>query len=325
MILTSPCIICGNTNNNELFRVKELQLGLGDEFIYQLCGSCGSAQLKNPPQDFSRYYPNESYYSFKMEMKSLKKPGLLRLLKASYILYGKNKLLGNLLSIGYKVPEFYGWMKDSKAQLNDSILDVGCGNGGLLTKLHRMGFTRLTGIDPFIKEGHDYGEIKILKKDIFEVEGKFDLIMMHHALEHMSEPLRAMKKAHSMLNDNKYLLIRIPVIGNYGWQKYREHWAGLDAPRHIFIPSEKGMRMLAKQAGFELVKLEYDTVDYLIWCSEQYMKGISLYADNSHMVNKKASSFSNKDIKQFRKKLAEENAKNNGDTAAFYLKKRLIS
>jgi len=320
--LISPCIICGNKTGNKLYTIKELQLGMGNEFEYQFCSACGSMQLQNPPADFTSYYPNDNYYSFNMEMKALKEPGLLRRLKASYILYGKNKFLGKLLSIGYKVPEFYGWMMGTKAQLNNAILDVGCGNGGLLTKLYKMGFINLTGIDPFINEGHDYGTIKIFKKDIFDLQEKYDVIMMHHALEHMPEPLRALQKAHSLLNDNKYLLVRIPVMGNYGWNKYKTYWAGLDAPRHLFIPSEKGMRLLAEKAGFELVKLEYDTVDYLIWCSEQYQKGISLYAANSRMVNRKKNMFSDSQIKEYRKILAEANAKNYGDTAAFYLSKK---
>jgi SAM-dependent methyltransferase len=316
------CIICNNTGDNETFVIRELQLGLGEEFTYQLCSACGTMQLLDPPADLGRYYPNEDYYSFKMEMKALRKPGFLRTGKAEYLLYGKHKLIGPLLSIGYKLPEYYTWMINTRAQLNDAILDVGCGNGSLLTKLYKMGFMDLTGIDPFINEGHDYGAIRILKKEIDQMEGKFDVIMMHHALEHMADPLKAMKKAHFLLKDHKCLLVRIPVMGNYGWNKYREFWAGLDAPRHMFIPSEKGMRLLASQAGFELMKIEYDTVDYLIWCSEQYQNGISLYDPASHMVNKKKSSFTKKQIREFKTILADANAKNYGDTAAFYLHKK---
>src|SRR5262245_42415212 len=159
-------------------------------------------QLINPPSDFGRYYPNEDYYSFKLEMKELKDPGFLQRTKSEYILYKKNKLLGSLLSIGYKIPEQYGWMKNSKTKPTDTILDVGCGNGSLLTQLYKMGFKNLTGIDPFINEGHDYGAIKIQKKEIHDIGEKFDLIMMHHSLEHMFEPLKALQKAFSLLNKN---------------------------------------------------------------------------------------------------------------------------
>lgn len=302
--------------------MKELQLGLGEEFTYQLCSNCGSLQLLNPPSDFTRYYPNENYYSFTEGIKELKKPGYLRIAKTDYLLYGKNKLIGSLLSIGYQLPEFYTWMLYTRAELNDAILDVGCGNGLLLGKLYKMGFTNLTGIDPYINKEKDFGSVKILKKEIEDMSGKFDVIMMHHALEHMADPLKAMKKAHSLLNPDKLLLVRIPVMGNYGWHTYKEYWAGLDAPRHLFIPTEKGMRILAEQAGFEITKLEYDTVNYLIWCSEQYKRGMSLYEKGSHMLNSKKSSFSKEQIKEFKRILSEANAKNYGDTAAFYLKKK---
>lgn len=319
--MSADCIICHNSFANQLFKVKELQLGLNEEFSYQLCGNCGSMQLLNPPLDFSRYYPNEDYYSFKMEIKKLKKPGYLRTAKTDYLLYGKKKLAGSLLSIGYKVPDFYEWMINTKAQFTDAILDVGCGNGSLLTRLYKMGFTNLTGIDPFINKNHDYGAIKIFKKEITDVDQKFDIIMMHHSLEHMFEPLKALKKAWSLLNDSKYLLVRVPVMGNYGWQKYGVYWCGIDAPRHIFIPSEKSMLMLAEQAGFKIEKCEYDSGDYVIWSSEQYRKGIPLHASNSRMISKRNDTFSKEEIRQFKQTIASENRKKNGDTAAFYLKK----
>src|SRR5258708_1012746 len=171
------CVICNNDQDNQIFSVNELQLGLGEEFHYQLCANCGTMQLLDPPDDFSRYYSNEDYYSFKLEMKELKPPGYLRTSKTKNLLYGEKNLVGSLLSIGYKEPEFYDWMRYSHAKLNDAILDVGCGNVSLLTSLYTMGFTNLTGIDPFINEDHNYGAIKIYKKEIHDLQQKFDMVI----------------------------------------------------------------------------------------------------------------------------------------------------
>lgn len=319
--LAVPCLICQNTQDNTTYTVTELQLGLGDPFLYQRCGACGTMQLLNPPEDFSRYYPNEDYYSFNLKKKK-NNSDALRKAKTSYLLYGKNKMIGGLLSIGYKMPEYYHWMIGTKAKRDDAILDVGCGNGSLLSNLATLGFTNLTGIDPFINEGVTLGTVSILKKEIYDLDGSFDVIMMHHSLEHMFEPLRAVQKAYALLKKDGVLLVRIPIMGNYGWQQYGTFWCGLDAPRHIFIPSESGFHMLAQQASFTIEKLEYDSSDYVIWSSEQYKKGIPLHAPNSRMVNRKADVFSKEEINVFKKRIAVENARNNGDTAAFYLRKQ---
>lgn len=322
--MTTPCILCGNTQNNQLYKVKELQLGLDEYFEYQLCGACGSMQLQDVPDDLGKYYPNEDYYSFKLGREIRKKADLLRKIKADYLLFGKNKFLGSLLSIGYKLPEQFQWMKDLGAKYDDAILDIGTGNGSLLARLFQIGFTNLTGIDPFINESQYHGSIKILKKDIYQVTEQYDVVMMHHSLEHMFEPKLVLAQAMNILKPGGSLMIRIPIIGNYGWQQYGVFWCGIDAPRHIFIPSEKQMRVLAEQAGFTIEKWYYDSSDYLIWSSEQYKKGMPLHDPKSHMFNKdKSSMFSKDDIKRFRAIMKAENEKGNGDTAVICLHKPL--
>ncbi len=320
--MPDPCVICLNANNNEVYEVKELQLGLNEVFNYQVCSACGSMQLLNIPEDFNRYYLNKHYYSFNLGVSSIRKPDLLRRLKASYLLFGKHQLAGRLLSIGYKAPEHYEWMKKTQTKWEDAILDVGCGNGSLLSKLFQMGFSNLKGIDPFIEESRDYGNLQVKKQDIFETTGRFDLIMMHHSLEHMFNPLKVLQKAYSLLNAGKFLLIRIPVMGNYGWKKFRTNWCGIDAPRHIFIPSEEGIKLLAKQAGFEIRDFTYDSSDYVIWSSEQYKRGIPLHAQNSRMINPDNDTFTEEEIKAFKATISFENLNGNGDTAAIYLYKQ---
>ena len=315
------CKVCGNSTGNLIHPVKEMQLGLREIFDYLECNLCGCMQLQNIPANLGKYYPNEGYYSFNLGLDARKKPDTLRKLKASYLIYGKNKLLGSLLSIGYKAPDYYSWMKVPGVRYNDAILDVGTGNGSLLLNLFRIGFTNLSGIDPFIKEDLQYGQIRIEKKNIYEANGNFDYIMLHHAFEHMDEPLRALQQLYRLLKNGRYLLIRTPVMGMYSWKKYGTCWMDLDAPRHIIIHSLKSMQLLAAEAGFELKKTVFDGNYMSLIGSEQYAKDIALPDANSYMANKAASGYSKKDIDEF-KKINEQNNKDQlADQAAFYLYK----
>lgn len=316
---TSACRICTNPTGNTLHAVKEMQLGLREWFTYMECAQCGCMQLVDIPPDLSRYYPNDGYYSFNRGLHFSKKPDMLRKLKGGYLIYGKHQLAGRLLSVGYKAPAFYDWMKNSGVQYNDAILDVGTGNGSLLLDLFKIGFTNLSGIDPFINEDRHYGDVTIHRKNIFEITGSYDLVMLHHAFEHMDEPLKVLQQAFRLLNKGRCLLIRTPVMGMYSWKKYGTNWMDLDAPRHIFIHSIRSMELLAAAAGFELRKTIFDGNYMSLIGSEQYAKDIALNDPRSYSVNKAASGFSKEDIEEFKKITLQNDAAGQSDQAAFYL------
>lgn len=317
------CIICNNTENNHPYIFNELQLGTNEAFEYQCCDNCGSMQLVNVPTNMGKYYPNTEYYSFNFKIDTTQAIKGLKKIKTEYFLFNKHNFFGFLMSIGYKWQPVFKWMKNCKTKYDNSILDVGTGNGGTLSELRNIGYKNLTGIDPFINEEIIDGDIRILKKSIFDVQEKYHTLMMHHSLEHTPNPLAIVIKAKELLEENGTLLIRIPIMGNYSWQKYKQFWCGLDAPRHIFIPTKKAIEILAEKAGLQIVKFEYDSPDFvsILWMSEQFKNGIALNDNNSFFVSPTNSMFTKKDIKRFRKILKNEAFNNNGDTAAIYLKK----
>jgi SAM-dependent methyltransferase len=315
----AKCKVCGNEDNNKLYLVKEMQLGLREMFTYMECGSCGLMQLQDIPDNLGKYYPNEGYYSFNSGLDIRPKPDKLRKLKASYLIYGKNKLAGSILSMGYKMPEYYNWIKNAGVQYNDAILDVGTGNGSLLLDLFKIGFTNLTGIDPFIDNDLQYGNTHVYKKSVFEITDQYDFIMLHHAFEHMDEPLKVLQQLFKLLKKGKCLLIRTPVMGGYSWKKYGVNWMDLDAPRHLIVHSIKSMQLLAVQAGFKLRTTIFDGNYMSLIGSDQYTKDIALNAENSYSVNKEAAGYTKEEIENFKKITQEANKKDQADQAAFYL------
>ena len=122
------------------------------------------------------------------------------------------------------MPDYYYWIKNAGANYNDAILDVGTGNGSLLLSLFKIGFTNLTGIDPFIEKDRQYGSINIYRKSVFDVTEQYDLSMLHHAFEHMDEPLKVLLQLNKLIKKGKCVLIRTPVMGMYSWGKYGVNW-----------------------------------------------------------------------------------------------------
>ena len=98
----------------------------------------------------------------------------------------------------------------------------------------------------------------------------------------------------------------------------------MDAPRHLYIYSEKGIRIMLEKHNFEILDVIYDSTEYQFWASEQYLQNISLIDEKSYGVNKSKSIFLEQDIVNFLDKAKKLNKEKRGDAAAFIFKLKSI-
>lgn len=317
--LSLICRICGNAGPNKTYLAREMLFGTKDEFEYFECSACGCLQIKEIPQDTSKYYPAE-YQPFN----SLGPKGnfIRRFLKrkmASYII-GKKGIVGRLAPLVSQLPPILPELSKCNASFDSKILDVGCGNGRLLLRLKEWGFNNLTGVDLYVKDkiASDCG-VKIIKGDISTLDGKYDIIMLHHSFEHMPEPLKTLNEIHRLLSPNGYALIRIPTASSYAWRHYGINWLGLDAPRHFFLHSLKSMEILAAQAGFRIKEIVFNSTRNQFWGSEQYLQGIPFNDPSSYACNRRTSIFTRKQLRSFGKQANKLNSQRQGDQISAYL------
>lgn len=318
------CKACNNTKSYYSFKTREMMFGFREEFAYDECSNCGSLQIAEIPRDLSKYYPPD-YYSFSGQKASLLKR-LLKRKRASHAL-GQDNVIGSLLVRLYGIPMLVDWVKRLDIGLDidvdQAILDIGCGTGQLLLEMHYAGFSNLTGVDKYIEEDIHYTTgVVILKRTVDEIDGAYDLVMLHHSLEHMPEPVETLKHVHRLLKPRGFGLLRLPVAGSYAWRVYKTDWVQLDAPRHLFLPTEKGVMILARRAGLEVLDVTYDSTGFQFWGSEQYTRDIPLRRDKrSHEMNPRRSIFTQDELQRFRTKAEILNVNKDGDAACYYLRR----
>jgi len=303
------CRICNNVEGNNVIKTTEMMFGYNDSFEYIECSLCGCLQIKHIPENISKYYP-ENYFSYKkVEEPKIERNKLLRYLKKKIFRFhlGEFSLIGMLLAVKYQNPFPY-WIKKRTISLDAKILDIGSGSGQNLISLYKIGFTNLIGVDPYIESDIFYKSgIKIFKKNIFEIEDKYDFIMMHHSFEHMENPKEVLSKVYNLLNNKCYLIIRIPISDTFAYKTFGANWRHIDPPRHFYLHTTKSISLLAQQTGFVVKNVEYDSV-------------YTQFSGSIENINPSIKLTDN-DISKFKEISNILNKYKDGDYACFYLYK----
>jgi SAM-dependent methyltransferase len=320
------CRICGNSIGNKTMSVREMQHGLRERFQYIICVSCGCIQISDIPNDMARYYPSD-YYSFDSEegKEFLSEDlGFFKKHQADYLTGNDKNIMGRIFSMRYIPPRVYHWIRTMQLKKHHRVLDIGCGTGLTLKRMYQIGFTNLTGVDPFIKQDYTYSDtFHVYKKDPLQMDesNKYDCIMMHHSFEHMEFEKEVLKKCERMLHQDGKMLVRIPVVSEQLMSIYKTDLVSLDAPRHFYIHTTESMKIISGSASLKIDHVEYDADASSFWASEQYKNDIPLTDERSYGKNRSQSGFTKTRIRDFKKQISRMNKNGTSDTAAFYLSK----
>jgi len=303
-----------------VYTVREMYFGTRDTFDYQQCADCACLQIVEVPDNLGQYYPQD-YYSklIKKEHKPDRALSALRERKLNASL--NNRWLVSASLFFLRKPRLPQWMSYIDIHSQSRILDVGCGAGKLLLKLAKKGFRHLEGVDPFISAAITYSNgVQIYKNEIWDIardddkSHTFDLVMMHHSLEHIPDQHRTFSAAHDLLDENGVLLIRVPLSCSWAWEHYRENWVQLDAPRHLYLHSITSMQVLALKHGFTLQDVHFDSTQFQFTGSERYLRNIPLAEKEEDEV------FGSQELREYRLKADQLNKDGTGDQACFIFK-----
>ena len=320
-----PCRACGAGGQFTQHCVREMQFGSEEAFWYLECIECGTLQIQTVPTDLARHYPpvylGSNHSHGLVSGRSLREIffNFIRRQRTAYLLYGwspigwaankirRDDLAPHLLAFGP-----IGGRKKAR------ILDVGCGPGILLHRLRQEGYEHLTGQDPFQK--WTVPGIRVHSGHLEDLPGQFDFIMLHHSLEHTPDPLQVLIDLKKLLAPGGSLLVRIPLTASEAWLQYDVNWYQIDAPRHLVIPSKRGMEILSNRASLEIYRVKFDSDETQFLCSEQYRRGVPLRDGRSYYKNPHQTFFTRSEIADAKARSRKVNRTGRGDQACFYLR-----
>ena len=135
---------------------------------------------------------------------------------------------------------------------DSAVLDIGCGDGGLLNGLQRLGW-HTYGIEPAIKIAFRR------HTELTEVpaSAQFRLIVLRHVLEHLRDPLDMLRRVERALLPGGYVFISVPnldALPSHGDFRY----CISDRP-HISAFTRTCLVTLLARAGLDSVPLVKET------------------------------------------------------------------
>jgi SAM-dependent methyltransferase len=320
------CEICGNAAGNRVFAAREMMFGLRERFEYLECAECGCLQLLDVPKDLSRFYPQD-YYSLGSTppveggaiVVGMKKA------RATALLRAPARAVDALVRAGWipplLVPPQFMWFAGLGLRTSAAVCDVGSGSGQTLVWMLGQGFSNLAGFDPYIDRDLDIGgRIAIRKLGLEDMPGGWDLIMLNHSFEHMAQPATVLGHLRERLNDNGSIVIRVPIANSWAWRTYGVDWVQLDAPRHLFIHTQRSMSALAQRTGMTVSRVFFDSYSLQFWGSEQYRRDIPLRDPRSYAETQGTELFTAREIEDFECRANDLNRQGIGDSAGFVMR-----
>jgi SAM-dependent methyltransferase len=225
------CPLCGG-HAPLAYRARDFNCAISDEiFEYASCGACGLVFMTNPPADLGCYY-RDDYYPIPAGLAEAQRAAARERHKIELV--QQFRRAGRLVEIGPAWGAFSYLAKSAGFEVSAIERSAAC-----------CEFMRTTlGIDAV----HTADEAAALA-----TLGRVDVVALWQVVEHLLDPWRVLELAASRLNPGGLLVIATPNPGALQFRIFRERWAHLDAPRHVWLIPPHALAARLAAAGLQPV------------------------------------------------------------------------
>ena len=143
------------------------------------------------------------------------------------------------------------------------VLDIGCGLGYLLSGISDKWEKHGIEISAYAsKHAQKYGKIFNTSISDFKPNIKnYDLIVIHHVIEHLDNPEEVIQIIHKLLKKRGHLIISTPDFDGSSARRYKDKFRLLNDKTHISLFSNDSMHRFLRYYGFRIDNVEYPFFD----------------------------------------------------------------
>lgn len=241
---TSPCE-CG-APLRVLYEGRDRLCGVPGEFRVVVCERCGIAstmpRLDSP--ELERYYP-PSYPAFRELPPAENDPRVRIGAKVDAARFSATMRFGAFRPLVDRPP--------------GRLLDVGCGRGELAAWFARRGWD-VAGVEPGAQACAQAAATGIeahqgTLDDAPWTPHSFDAITFNHSLEHIPDPVDALRLAHDLLRPHGLVVVSVPNFGCWQRRVFGSRWFHLDLPRHLQHFDAASLTAMMGRAGLTPVSV----------------------------------------------------------------------
>jgi len=170
---------------------------------------------------------------------------------------GKKKYINSKKEMLERYVETIGNIEKFKSM--GKILEVGSATGYFLNAAKIRGW-EVYGVE-ICKAGVEYAKrefaiepyLGTLEEANFPSKF-FDVIVMYHTLEHLTDPLSVLRETKRLLKDNGLVNISVPNICCCERIIQGKSWGAFELPSHLYCFSPRTLQKLVEKAGFAIVR-----------------------------------------------------------------------
>lgn len=141
------------------------------------------------------------------------------------------------------------------------ILDIGAGLGWFLdaVKVEKRGYIE---ISPYcLKRLYEKGIFAYSSLEELKHNHVWDVVVMHHVIEHLSDPIQAICHVHRLLKRGGYLILGTPDFASPCAKRFGDKYRMLHDPTHRSLFTLESMHRFLRDHGFTILDVKFPFPD----------------------------------------------------------------